>query len=41
MDMKTEGRLLNKAALIYDYVQTVVTFGHEMKINSAVSETGS
>ena len=37
MDLETEGRVLNKAALIYDYVQPFVTFGQELKINSAVS----
>ena len=37
--MKTEGRVLNRAALIYDYVQPIVTFGQETKINRAVAES--
>ena len=36
--MKTEGRVLNRAALIYDYVQPFVTFGKESKINNSVAE---
>ncbi len=38
-NLKTEGRVLNKAALIYDFVQPVVTLGQEKRLNSFIAKS--